>query len=439
MVAVVVVATVDRSRGVAIPIPSTPTQPGLPGSLGTAAPVEPAGVTVFDVAVSELTVDPRSPDWTNRLWKYSTTAAPGTWLTLFGLSGANTEANDFSLPVYDGRTANIRRRVRQKTNFPGRVAVAPDDTVEWNDSWRPSDGSDGFLINYNPDNGQEWNYWSVSFPGYQTPSNHSLGCVNSQNFPPPLGVGFDPSNDICAASAVLVTSPDGKPADLRTYTGNFPYAGGGGIQNTVGLVTPEEVASGAVRHAWKFTMWNTMFGPECAPAQRTDPKAFGVTCGGAVAPAGQFEKSAYSDGKFVAVPIPGTTPDEQRSNTIPEGTRFSLRLTDAEIESWLDSRKYEGTMRTTARILAVSLRDYGWFVTDTSGGPAAFSMSGAANPKTEKSWRALGLVGSAQDVLVGLFTRERLVSWAPPVSTCADGTTSTWYCWASSIAYPRRP
>jgi len=429
MVAVVAVVVVDQTRGVSTPLRPTPTDPGG---------LRLEGATVFNVPVSDLQVDPRSDDWTRRLWEHATTDAPGTWITMSGLPGKNNRFNDYASPLYDARTANVRRRVRQKTNFPGAMGVAPDETVAWNDSWLPSDGTDGFLVTYDPTTGQEWDYWNVSFPGYQQQNDHSLGCINSQNLPPPFGVGFDINEDICAATAVRVTAPDGTPADLRTYTGNFPPAGGGGIQNTVGAVTPQEVAAGAVRHAWKMNIWNTMFGPECAPAERTDPKAFGVTCGGAVAPAGQFEKSAYSDGTFVSPvpPIRGATPTEQRSNTVPEGMRFSLRLTDAEIESWLDSRGYQGTLRTTARTLAVSLRDYGWFVTDTTGGPAGFGLLGSRNPETEKGWRALGLVGSSQDLLIGLFTRDRLVTWSPPVNTCADGTKSTWQCWASSIAYP---
>ena len=427
LVAVVVVVSVDQTRGVSTPIRPVPTEPG--GLLL-------GGSTVFHVPVAGLRVDPRSDDWSRRLWEHAASSGPGVWLTEFGLTGPNNEFNDYSLPLYDTRAANVRRRVRQKTNFPGAVNIGPDETVPWNDSWRPADGKDGFMITYDPDTGQERDYWNVSFPGYQREANNSLGCINGKNLPPPFGVGFDANDDICAASALLVLSPEGRPADLRTYTGNFPPAGGGGIQNSVGLVTPEEVATGVVAHAWKFMVGNTMFGPECAPGQRTDPSAFGVTCGGAVAPAGQFENVAQSDGNFVAAPIPGASPAAQRSNTVPEGTRFSLRMTDADIDSWLDSRGYQGRLRQTARTLAVSLRDYGWFVTDTSGGPALFSMSGAANSDTARRWRALGIQGSGQDLMQGLFTRDRLVTWAPPVNTCADGTTSTWYCWASSIAYP---
>ncbi len=47
--------------------------------------------------------------------------------------------------------------------------------------------------------------------------------------------------------------------------------------------------------------------------------------------------------------------------------RFALDITDAEIESWLDSRGYQNAKRRTAAIFARALRDYGWMITDTSG------------------------------------------------------------------------
>ena len=127
--------------------------------------------------------------------------------------------------------------------------------------------------------------------------------------------------------------------------------------------------------------------------------------------------------------------DQQRANTVPEGLRFSIRVTETQIEQWLDSRGYQGAKRETARIMAVSLRDYGWFITDTSATAAFFQVAGGANTADAARWRALGVDGDGRDLLKGLFTQDRLVAWEPATNTCSDGMTSHWYCWATASGY----
>lgn len=426
----VTVAAYQGNRGVAIPI--TPTAPAGQGLV-----IEPSGP--FATAVSTLTENPRSADWVTRLWSHGTTGRPGEWLTQFGLSSGSNAGSDYSIPVYDARTATVKRRVRQKISYGGVFNIAKDELVPWNDNWRPADGNDGFLVVINPDTGEEWDYWNVSGPGFSAPNNTPLGCVNATNLPPPLGLGFDVNSDICAAAVVKVLSPTGSVVDIRGFSGNMPPASGGGLPNSTGLVMPSEVSAGVIKHAWKFMARNTMFGPECSPAALSDPAQFGETCGSAIAPAGQFEKVGNTDGVIAAgnQAIPGNTPDEQRANTVPEGLRFSIRLTDEEIAAWLDSRGYVGAKRETARIMAVSLRDYGWFITDTSGAAAFFQVAGGANSADAARWRALGVDGDGVDLLQGLFTKDRLVTWEPATNTCSDGTTSRWYCWATASGYDK--
>ena len=172
-------------------------------------------------------------------------------------------------------------------------------------------------------------------------------------------------------------------------------------------------------------MVNTMFGPECSSTDRVDPNKFGVTCGSAVAPAGQFEKVNGVNQTGLA-----------RTDTVPEGTRFALMVSDADIDAWIVSRGYTGARATTARIMAVSLRDYGWFITDSSSVGAGFTLSGAANSETKNKWAALGLTDeSDRSLLLGLFTPERLTVIVPPTNICADGSPSAFYCWASSTSY----
>src|SRR5690606_12648635 len=161
----------------------------------------------------------------------------------------------------------------------------------------------------------------------------------AQNLPAPFGVGYDPNTMLCAASAFQVRDRHGQPVDTRTWSGNFPASGGGWHTGPL-IVTPDEVAEGVIRHALHFYSANTMDGPECAPDRRD---GLGDTCGGAVAPAGQLEKT-YFDGQPLA-------------HQVPEGTRFSLDVKDSEIEAWLLRRGYEGRLKETARTIAVALRD----------------------------------------------------------------------------------
>lgn len=390
-----------------------------------AVPSSMFGPSVWTMPVSGLAADPRSDDWSGRLWRRANVGAPGNWLLLSGIA---EPSNDYSAPVYDVSTATSQRKVRRKYSFPGFFNIEANDTVPWNDAWRPADGKDGFLVVVDPATGREWDFWNISFPGYQTEENDSTECVTDDvTHPFDDTKRFDPTTDLCAASAMLVRSPDGAAADLRSYTGNFPGAGGGGIQNGPGIVFPEEVASGAVRHAWKLTIVNSMFGPECSPSDLTDPTRFGISCGSAVAPGGQFERVATTE-------IAGMS----RSETVPEGMRFALTISDADIESWLNSKGYQGARRETARVMAVSLRDYGWFITDSSPVGAGFTLSGAANPATRQQWSALGLTAESDRFLLqGLFTEDRLRVLAPPTSVCADGSSSVFYCWASSSSYER--
>ena len=377
-------------------------------------PSVPAGTAPWLTPVTQLTVSPESARWASNMWKSDPTGT--AWAPQFKLS---TDGSDFSTPVYDARTANRSYRVYKKGSFPGAFNVPIGTTIPWNNTWLPSDGTDGFAVTINPDTGEEWDFWSVAWPGYAKQWNHSLDCLNSWDN---LLAGFDLNASMCAASAIQVRQPDGKVADTRTYTGNSPTAGGAGIQNGAGNITSAMVASGHIDRAFKVAIPNTMFGPLCSPSER-ETSAFGTTCGSAVAPAGQFERVTDTSGQA----FPGA-PLQSRSNSVPEGMRFSLRLTDAEIDAWLNSRGYTGVTRSTARTIAIGLRDYGWMVTDTDGQGVLIQFDGS-NPQ---AWRSLGVPGTGKDMLTGLFSADRIVAYTPATNVCADGTLSHWYCWASA-------
>jgi hypothetical protein len=335
------------------------------------------------------------------------------------------EGNDYGIPVYDAATATDRLAVRRKNSslWPGIFNIAPGDSVAWNAAeWRPSLGNDGYMVVLDPQTGHESGYWNISWWGHQTEVNNSLQCDplvggTTENLPTPMGVGFDPHTMLCAASAFQVRDPAGQPVDTRTWRGNYPGASGGGWPIGRLVVTPEQVASGAVDHALHFYSANTMDGPECAPAER---HLIGESCGGAVAPAGQLEKVQ-----------PDAQPIEQQ---VPEGTRFSVDVTDAQIEAWLVSRGYTGRLKETARTVAVALRDYGWFLGDSSPTSAFWVFD--SSPRARDQWRQLGVHGDGKNLLRGLVTPSNLRTWAPPTMTCSDGTRTDWYCWAVDGSYP---
>ena len=131
-----------------------------------------------------------------------------------------------------------------------------------------------------------------------------------------------------------------------------------------------------------------------------------------------------------------TTPRDSNQTTIPEGTRFALRLSDQDIENWLNSRSYTGQIRVTAKAFAVALVNYGWFITDTSCYGAEFQVSGGASPDTARDWRADGVTADGRDLLQGLITKNDVWTVAPPTNHCTNGTDSKFSCPANSVTYP---
>jgi len=168
--------------------------------------------------------------------------------------------------------------------------------------------------------------------------------------------------------------------DYRTKEDGFAPSRGIGVQYLAMLVRPEELMQGEVRHALSM------------PIRNTDGTFY-------VPPATKLEHPGRPEG-------------------IPEGMRFALDVTDEEIEAWLASLPPEvEKMKTYGGIIARALRDYGWFITDTSGGAHLQHEAWvSAGPK----WSQLGMdtvrVGDKQyphDLLDGLMQRERIYSLVP--------------------------
>jgi hypothetical protein len=368
---------------------------------------------------AQVPTSPRSAEWAARYGAYAD-LLDHQFSVQFGFAPAGT---DYSMPVYSAADATTVARVfRRPEAWSGRFDIPVGSTIPWNPSWLPADGNDGFLLIVDPATGREWDVWALSTPSFDRPYLKQSECSYQMDS---MALGYDPSADLCAAAVTVISTPEGAPADLRLYRGNYPAAGGGGLPNTAGLATPAEVAAGVIPHALKFGVsWElSMSGPTCPTDVTTpdDPRV-GTTCGVSVAPAGQFESGSVD-----------STP-EQLARMVPDGTRLVVDLSDRDIDAWLDARGYTGELRRTARIFAVALRDYGLIQTSSTGGPAIIQLSGARNPATAQAWRDLGIVGVGSDLLDRLFLPDRLRVLEPATNQCASGPSHLW-CWASATGY----
>jgi hypothetical protein len=174
------------------------------------------------------------------------------------------------------------------------------------------------------------------------------------------------------------------PGSYWTNEQGFSPSRGAGIPYLAMLVRPEEIEAGVIRHALSMPAHNIDSSLFVAPATKTDGGTFGVP------------------------------------NGIPEGMRFALNVTDAEIDAWAAKLPLSDVGRRSARIIATALRDYGWIITDNAGS-AHIQFEDHATAGAE--WDALGLGtvsagGKAypRDLLDGLMLKERIYAVAHPSS-----------------------
>lgn len=165
--------------------------------------------------------------------------------------------------------------------------------------------------------------------------------------------------------------------NYHSWEGGNPPSRGVGIAYLAMLVRPEEVARGVICHALSM------------PIRNTSGRAF-------VAPATKLEYSHGRDG-------------------IPEGTRFAIAISDAEIADW--AQGLPADLRRSGTAIAVALRDYGWFITDTSG---SATLQFEARVSAGERWDMLGfsdrLVGRKsypRDLVDGLLLPERIYALVP--------------------------
>ena len=268
----------------------------------------------------------------------------------------NLTFDGYTYPVYETNNATTVYRVVERSKW-GNLH---NKTIPWNPTWLGAAGSDRQVIILDPPTGREWNLWQVN--------------VNTRNKVVNTTIG----NLVQAG----IRSGDGSdPGDYRTKENGFRGSRGVGIQYLAMLVRPEEIEKGVIEHALSM------------PIRITNGLDY-------VAPATKLEH-------------PNNPPG------IPEGMRFALDITNQEIEEWIRNFPQgltEATKRA-ARIIAVALRDYGWFITDTTGGDPFFQFE---DRLTASEWKNLGLGHKVisrkeypRDLLDGLITKNRIYTLVP--------------------------
>ena len=273
--------------------------------------------------------------------------------------------------------------------------MGTNPTIPWNPKWEPASGNDMEMIILDRATGKEWGLWGVQKVNWST-------CLTLDN----LLKGYRGGTDLCVANAIVGKNPDGTYSDAVRSTGftQTNTRGLGKMNDMAMLPTLDEIEKGSINHVVNMETYGTMFGPACTSSQ-LGTAAQGVDCGYAVAPANRLEWVNGPATNCGTAALQNTAADRQ--TTVPEGMRFALNLTDAQIDAWLDSRGYTGAKRSTARIFAVAMRDYGWVISDTTCWDSSMAVEGVGNPKARPRWSALGITNPTVDgttLLDGLIT-----------------------------------
>lgn len=329
--------------------------------------------------------------YAERFWKYGSF---GGWDDPAKRGKVYVEFRHYSVPIYDARLATGTKQV-YFANFGFPPSPGASLTVPWNDSWQEAPGNDGFIMMVDPDTGRNWTVWA-----YQR--NNPSTCLGPAN----LANGFTPFRDACAGGVDLLTNEDGSTGDYRTWN-SYHNGRGMGIPKLALVTTPYEVRAGKIEHALEMTVFNSMFGPPCTAAEIGTPAA-GSTCGFYVPPATRVEWQTGPQNNCGANGQPNTA--ATREKTVPEGMRFALDISDADIEAWLDQKGFTEPLRTTAKIFAVALRDYGWIIAETGCYGLSIEVDGTINPAAREVWKGLGVEDDDQAgwFLDGLFTQDRI-------------------------------
>lgn len=104
---------------------------------------------------------------------------------------------------------------------------------------------------------------------------------------------------------------------------------------------------------------------------------------------------------------------------IPEGMRFALNVTYAEIDTYVNSlTALTAAKKKAIRVILVALKDYGWFVTDTAGG---HTLHFEAPESAQAEWERIGVlpgqsvngIEHPRFTLYPFLTKERIITIVP--------------------------
>ena len=274
--------------------------------------------------------------------------------------GCNTPGNfnltfdEYTYPVY--YTSNASGIYPVETKWDTNINGTE---IPWNPNWQPASGTDAQIILLDSSKGYEWNLWQVTFT----------------------------DNKIHATNGNLVQKGElrgdgSQPANYWSKENGFIPSRGVGIQYLAMLVRPEEIEQGIIRHALSMPIINT-------------------------------------DGEFFVAPATKLEHPDHPSGGIPEGMRFAIDVTENDINKWIKELPDELPEQTkkAAKTIAIALRDYGWFITDSSGA-AHLQFEDRTTAGTE--WDKLGLYRIEidgkeypRDLLDGLITEGRIYVLVP--------------------------
>lgn len=363
-----------------------------------------SNTALINTPVTCLDEAPDAATWATRWYEYGHKGVvdnPTLWAAYKG--DIDVSFRMYSSPIYDGTGMPTRRIFGSKNWYNyDRPTTGPNsyEAVPWSTSFAAAAGNDKELTVVLPATGKEWGVWLPQDPFYWF-----NGCIFSYpDFHPEWG-------DLCYAGIRHGTNYAGPGigdlaapnSDYRHNSGSDgfsqgQYRGMGAVDAVAMVPTFDEVKfavdqlklgnldDGYIHHALNMETYNTMFaGPACAPAD-FGTAAPGNTCGYAVAPATMVENFNGPGNGMANTPA-------NRQKTVPEGTRFYLKLTDAQIQTWLTSRGLTTANQKywTAYVFARSLREYGWIVSDTTGWTSTISVDSSTNATKVSQWATLGI------------------------------------------------
>jgi hypothetical protein len=291
-----------------------------------------------------------------------------------GAENLNLTFSDFSYGVYStvggdgfGAAADTTCTVQGRK---GEINELAGQTIPCNVKWRPSGGNwdgnfddDSQMIVLDPPTGRMWEFWHAVVDADRTiVADHAR-------------LDHDPHGDVLEYHSSSDAHSVGSRSANLAYLAMLPL--------------PRELAIyGRFTHALPLLLpVEDKGGSFVPPAFASDGDVYGVVDG------------------------------------IPTGTRFALRVTDADIDAWIEALPscVSDAGRATYRQIAIAMRDYGMVVVDNAGS-AHVQFADVTNPAVYNQWHSRGVWPPVackykkfpRDALDGLIREDRLVALSPP-------------------------